>query len=701
MKRFINKIFKQSKNRKLAAGMMLLILISIIFLKISTETAQAACECVMIGDDSVCTDSITGELCYLSSQEEANSIAQTAANGLDPIRAIINWAEGLLVGNFIYYAILTPLSWLLGIAGTFAEWMLQPAYIVNSTVVQIGWGVTRDLANMFFILILLGIALDYILFQSFGVKHALPMLIVVALLINFSLPIAGIFIDFANVFSNFFISKITGDCLNLNVENCGFTMAIAQNLNLTKLYETGGAANLIVNMIFAALLMLGMAFTLFALGIMFLLRIGWLYALLILLPLVLVLMPFPKTSQYFGRWTNKFFQWTMFAPVAMFFLYLSMLVFQANINPGETNNIKTMSYLVNGAQAQVWNQGVGGAFIEQVIKYVVVWFFMLGSLMAAQSMSITGAGAALGMIKSAEKWAGGKVKNAGKRGLSAAGRGVGADKKMEDLARGLQKIPGIGGALSSSVRGVASKTKTAMEKQEALTAKEKANFEGLSDEALRDEYKTYRESSIPGNKAKANNIALMLSQRKGNALTEKNPDGSVNGPETTKLRKAAYDNAKAHNNKTVMEVLAEKDPMVKRYAIDQKYAGKAATVIVDGKTKQQAEDDYYKHIKPKDIIELPDSYWGTKDGEDLIGEMMKLKSLTGSHLQAAFDDNKLDFITGVEKYIKSSKVPDNLGSKGPPATGLWAPTQHPGLARFLAENPGGQVIAAQMGLGYK
>src|SRR3990167_10527810 len=235
MKRFINKIFKQSKNRKLAAGMMLLILISIIFLKISMETAQAACGCVMIGDDSVCTDSITGELCYLSSQEEANSIAQTAANGLDPIRAIINWAEGLLVGNFIYYAILTPLSWLLGIAGTFAEWMLQPAYIVNSTVVQIGWGVTRDLANMFFILILLGIALDYILFQSFGVKRALPMLIVVALLINFSLPIAGIFIDFANVFTDFFMAQVSGNC-GAN-QKCGFTIAIAQSLQLTGLFD--------------------------------------------------------------------------------------------------------------------------------------------------------------------------------------------------------------------------------------------------------------------------------------------------------------------------------------------------------------------------------------------------------------------------------------------------------------------------------
>ena len=657
------------------------------------ETAQAACGCVMIGDDSVCTDSITGELCYLSSQEEANSIAQTAANGLDPIRAIINWAEGLLVGNFIYYAILTPLSWLLGIAGTFAEWMLQPAYIVNSTVVQIGWGVTRDLANMFFILILLGIALDYILFQSFGVKHALPMLIVVALLINFSLPIAGIFIDFANVFSNFFISKITGDCLNLNVENCGFTMAIAQNLNLTKLYETGGAANLIVNMIFAALLMLGMAFTLFALGIMFLLRTGWLYALLILLPLVLVLMPFPKTSQYFGRWTNKFFQWTMFAPVAMFFLYLSMLVFQANINPGETNNIKTMSYLVNGAQAQVWNQGVGGTFIEQVIKYVVVWFFMLGSLMAAQSMSITGAGAALGMIKSAEKWAGGKVKNAGKRGLSAAGRGVGADKKMEDLARGLQKIPGIGGALSSSVRGVASKTKTAMEKQEALTAKEKANFEGLSDEALLDEYNTYIKSNLPGNKAKANGIALMLSQRKGNALTVKRADGSIDENKTAELREAAYDNAKAHGNRAVMETLMEKDPRVKMHAINQKYDGKPAGTKIDGKTKDEATRDYYKNIRAKDIGELPDSFFSTQEGKTLVTKMMEEKSLTSSHLRTAMDEQKHEFLNQVKQFISSSSV-GGIGAEKDPnynnqPSGLWK--QNRSLAKYLAGDAGAEV----------
>src|SRR3989344_2801220 len=257
-----------------------------------------------------------------------------------------------------------------------------------------------------------------------------------------------------------------------------------------------------------------------------------------------------------------------------------MLVFQANISPGETNNIKTMSYLVSGAQAQVWNQGVGGAFIEQVMKDVVVWFFMLGSLMAAQSMSITGAGAALGMIKSAEKWAGGKVKNAGKRGLSAAGRGVGADKKMEDLARGLQKIPGIGGALSSSVRGVASKTKTTTEKQEALTAKEKANFERRSDEALADEQRTYENSRVPGSKAKVAQIAAMRARR--GSLNVRDANGEIDPARTGEETRRAYAAAKQSGNKEALDIIAKSNP------------------IVFGKIK---EEEFEEDLKKGDVIE--------------------------------------------------------------------------------------------------
>src|SRR3989338_7431568 len=60
----------------------------------------------------------------------------------------------------------------------------------------IGWRVTRDVANMFFVFFLLWIAIATIFgFEQYGIKQLLPKLIVTALLINFSLPIAQVVIN--------------------------------------------------------------------------------------------------------------------------------------------------------------------------------------------------------------------------------------------------------------------------------------------------------------------------------------------------------------------------------------------------------------------------------------------------------------------------------------------------------------------------
>lgn len=621
----------------------------------------------------------------ISPEGKPKTITKDPVTGKETIQKDYSFVTDIVgrgVAGILYY-LLNAEGWFLGGAGTFADWMLQSGPITTSTVVLVGWGITRDLANMLFILILLGIALDYILFQSFGVKRALPTLIIVALLINFSLPIAGVLIDFANVFTHFFMSEITAGCGITEVgQECGFTVAIANNLNVTKLFGSGVGSNMIIDEIFAIFFMAGTTFVFLALGVMFLYRTGMLYALLILLPLVLALKPFPPTSKYFGQWSNYFIKWVMFAPAATFFLYLSMLVFQGNV----------------GADAKkIFKGGINDGFIEQVYTYIIVWFFMLGSLMAAQSMGIKGASASLGIINGATNWAGGKIKGkikgAGKAGLTAAGRKVGADKKMEDLAKGLQKIPGIGGILSSSVRGVASKTKTAMEKQEALTVNEKAKFEGLSDEALLSEYGTYMKSKIPGNKSKANYIASMLSQRKGNALTVKNTDGSVDEPATAILRRTAYDNSKAHGNRAVMDMLIEKDPRVKIHAINQKYAGKPANIVIDGKTKNEAERDYYRNIRAKDIAELPDSFFKTVEGVDLITKMMNERSITSSHLRTAMDENKHEFLDQVKQFILSPNI-GGIGKEKDPnnsdqPSGLWK--QNRSLAKYLTGDAGGEV----------
>src|SRR3989338_7433026 len=140
------------------------------------------------------------------------------------------WISSIL--NWVLYVVIQILGWFLGMAGELANWSLSPpgGSIIRSEVVMMGWGISRDFANMFFILILLGIALDFILFNSFKVKQMLPRLLLIALLINFSLPIAGVVLDFANVFTQFFMGKMT------TPGQSDVTEGIAQSLNLAEIF---------------------------------------------------------------------------------------------------------------------------------------------------------------------------------------------------------------------------------------------------------------------------------------------------------------------------------------------------------------------------------------------------------------------------------------------------------------------------------
>ena len=627
MRRFINKIFGEGRYRKLTVGATAILTLIGLILPKTTMAALPLVAALVSGG--------AGWLWGL-------------------ITDVMTWA--VIVAG-ILYVLMQFAGALLGIAGTFADWMLQPAYIINSTVVQIGWGVTRDLANMFFILILLGIALDYILFQSFGVKRALPTLIVVALLINFSLPIAGIFIDFANVFSDFFITKVTGGCLPGDGKSCGFTIAIANNLNLTSLFSAAiGSQSVIVDMIFSIFLMLGPAFILFALGIMFLLRTGWLYALLILLPLVLVLMPFPKTSSYFGRWTNRFFQWTFFAPVALFFLYLSMLIFQANTpnldEIGKGYNYKTTSattILMNSAQAETFAQGASGGFIEQVIKYVVVWFFMLGSLMAAQTMSITGAGAALGMIKSTQKWAGGKVKSAGKQVGGAAARRAKVDEHMGKAAEWASKNKvlstlGVGRGL----RGMAVKTEQAFKKQGELTTQEKAKYENMSRKEREDEYNDLKNSKLPYAQDKAAQLAAIRA-RKGE-LTVRDKKGDIDKKATEALVREVYGFAKKYKNKDAQKAVIKASPIIGKELVREDWAEEVKKGNV-AKTKYEGEIydiKTRKRIGGK-LVEGVDKRTGKKL-EDAINDVFDISKADFENMKGMWDKNS------TEAFIESGNL---------------------------------------------
>lgn len=250
------------------------------------------------------------------------SIWNPLDNLLDAIITAIVQISNFLVG-WILYIILTPL-------GIFAGWLLDPTLIpiINSDVVTTGYKITLDLANMFFVLIIIVIAFATIFrIKSYGAESLLPNLIITAVLINFSKVIAGVVIDFSNVLTSFFLERISSN-------SSGVSASIANALKAAALFPTnlpsGTGSSLagwlnvlggiIVTWIFALV-----TIAVFASFVVLLFsRVFALWMLLIGAPLAWLFRILPKTQKYWNDWWEKLISWSFVAPVFSFFLYLAL-----------------------------------------------------------------------------------------------------------------------------------------------------------------------------------------------------------------------------------------------------------------------------------------------------------------------------------------------------------------------------------------
>ena len=70
--------------------------------------------------------------------------------------------------------------------------------------IAVGWELTRGLTNIIFVVALLAIGLGTALkINDYQAKKALPLLIVIALLINFTPVILGVIVDASNIIMNY------------------------------------------------------------------------------------------------------------------------------------------------------------------------------------------------------------------------------------------------------------------------------------------------------------------------------------------------------------------------------------------------------------------------------------------------------------------------------------------------------------------
>lgn len=348
-------------------------------------------------------------------------------------------AIGQLTSAFAYLVgyvgglILNLLGWIVNIMMELNRQVFDP----QNTLVHVGWGIMRDVANLGFVLVILVIAIAMMLrVGRYGSQKLLIRLIAAAIIVNFSLAIAGAFVEFSNVFTQFFLNRIPSPA--------GIGSALMGAFNPQRFHDAANFSTtleglttfgtemfaFIAQTIFPVVFMLIAIITVGTFAIMLFLRYLHLTFLGIIAPIIWLFWVVPDLSGKFSEWWTSFIKWVFFAPAATFFIYLAFAALEGigklpALNAGGSN-------FFTAGLITIMSQGV---------QMFVISGIMLGGLIVAQQMGI--AGASIGM-NLANKAKAGALAVAGR-----AGRRVGAyaleSKPMAAVGKFLQGQTGFRG----------------------------------------------------------------------------------------------------------------------------------------------------------------------------------------------------------------------------------------------------------------
>ncbi|MCD4694130.1 hypothetical protein K8R62_02105 [bacterium] len=193
---------------------------------------------------------------------------------------------------------------------------------IHEPAIGYAWQIVSSFCNMFFILIVLVIAFANILnIDSYRIKSTLPKVIIMAILINFSLMICGLLIDFSQIFMMTFVNAI-----GTNGGNYIEIFKIDGYFKMLKGDEWTGevdTTSAILGMILALIFMLIALVTLVYILMIIVMRIVMLWIYSILSPFAFVLSAFPAGKPYASKWWDRFIKELIAGPVLLFFVWLA------------------------------------------------------------------------------------------------------------------------------------------------------------------------------------------------------------------------------------------------------------------------------------------------------------------------------------------------------------------------------------------
>jgi hypothetical protein len=417
---------------------------------------------------------------------------------------------GLAVVRAFSKFLIKTMTFAVDVASDFFEAMFIEGLKGHQNIAKIGWDVARDVANIFFILFMVIIAFATILrLERYGIKELLPKVIIIALLINFSMVLCYVIIDFSNITAYFFIfdaknaipgegevslagiladsfklpnlylpfacqywereldkcySEITGETA---ISNC----VEQAERGLNECWASGGTAkteeddfwDIVVAGVGSSVVLLIAAFVLFAGGIMLLIRLITIWFLVMIVPLAFACYILPGLRKNWEAWWNQFIKWCIFAPVYSFFVWFAAKIALEN----KLNNLAMLRVSMTRGGGEPVNEFF--ASTGNILYFLFMGGILIGGLLAANQLGIRTAKTAMTLGKKwglgALNWAGRKlIKYPKEAGYMAGGAAA------QLLGKSFQRILG----LKSIGRSIESRGKLAWQK--TLSTKEMEAF---------------------------------------------------------------------------------------------------------------------------------------------------------------------------------------------------------------------------------
>lgn len=402
-----------------------------------------------------------------TSEDQSNLAAQNKQLQKMQDQVIYCWG-GITVGLSIpgciaigSYFILYLSSWVLWVAALLFDITIDFSLSMHDTFarfssIQYGWETFRNFVNLFFILILVYIAIATILrLDSYGYKKWLGRLVVAAILINFSMFFTKVIIDLSNMAAIVFYKQILNDA-KVSAQNAtvgiksGEVAGSSQNtsvlgreqyisfgiMNALGMQSIWGVANnqgggtggigdtktggndpavKAANEVAAAggvsgagtlnpwtmtlvglggsVFVLFLSFIFIAAAGMFLIRTLVLIFLVILSPLAFAAKVLPQTEKYSGDWWKHLTSNALFAPVYMMMMYVTLQMLWGG-------GIKTGA----GLLSLFSNESKTNDSAVAIMFFILICFMLIASLTVASSLGARGAKSFEGWGKQGRSW---------------------------------------------------------------------------------------------------------------------------------------------------------------------------------------------------------------------------------------------------------------------------------------------------------